>query len=112
MLAIDWLGCLLSGGGLALLLRGPQPLVRTGVALLLGEIGRVMTVLLLGGDLLVLTVGGAFTRMEVSGPAATAAQVGGPLAGVVLGLLLGRRAAADTLVYSLIAGGVNLLILI
>lgn len=111
MLAVDWLGCLLSAGVLALLLRGPRRPLRAGAALLFGEAGRVITVLLVGGDLLSITVGGAFTRLSVAGTGQLVAQAGGLLAGAVLALLLGRRMAGDTLLYALLAGGLTLVLI-
>lgn len=110
MLAVDWLGLALSGALLALALRGPRRPLRAALAVLLGEAGRALVVLLAGDTLTAMTLGGAFTRVATAGLPPLAVQAGGPLAGAALGLVLGKRMARDTLVYTALAGGILLVL--
>lgn len=108
MLAVDWLGLAVSGALLALLLRGPHRLLRVLVAVLLGEAGRALLVLLAGGTLTAMTMGGAFTRVSTQGLPALLVQVGGLLAGAVVGRLFSPQTSRDTLLYAALAGSVIL----
>ncbi|HLN62547.1 MAG TPA: hypothetical protein VK464_13460 [Symbiobacteriaceae bacterium] len=108
MLAVDWLGLLVSGILFALLLRGRHRLLRVLVAVGLGEAGRALLVLLAGDTLTAMTVGGAFTRVSTQALPALLVQVGGLVAGAGVGLLFGRQTSRDTLLYAAVAGGVIL----
>jgi membrane associated rhomboid family serine protease len=106
MLALDWLGLVVSGTLLGLVLRGRRRLLRVVSAVVLGEVGRVLVVLLAGHSLMAMTVAGAFTQVSTPGLPAWLVQVGGLLTGAGLALLFGRQAARDTLLYAALSGGV------
>jgi hypothetical protein len=111
VLAVDWLGWGLTAGALLLLLRGRRRLPRALLATVLGELGRVLLVALLGGRLLALTAGGAFTRMQVDGLPYLLAQLGGLQAGALLGVVFGRQVARDTFLYACLCSVFILLLL-
>lgn len=110
VLIIDWFGCLLTGCALALLLPGQQRLLRTVVTMLLGEVGRAAVVLLVGGEVVAITVGGAFTQLQVDGFPAPLARFGGLFFAALLGLLAGRETSRDLLLYALVTSLAALLL--
>ena len=64
MLAVDWLGLVLTALLLTLLLSGQLRLARALLAMVLVELARLALVLVAGGHLAAWTVGGAFSRVE------------------------------------------------
>lgn len=104
MLALDPLGLSLTMGGLALIFGGRRPLLRAALSVFLGDVGRLLLAAVLGGHLLGVTFGGAFTRLGLSGGSPGLVQWGGLLVGALLGLPLGRRTARDGLIYAALAG--------
>lgn len=110
VLMLDWFGCLLTGCVLALLLPGRHRILRAALAMLLGEAGRTLLVLVGGGQVLSLTVGGAFTALEVEGFPAGLAHFGGLFLGALLGLLAGRETSRDALLYAFYTAAAALLL--
>lgn len=109
MLAVDWLGLLLTAGVLLVLLGGRLRLLRVLAAILLGELGRAAAVMLAGGTLVSLTVGGAFTRMQLVGLPYALVQIGGLLGAAGIGRLFSRRMAGDLLLFAAVTVGAVLL---
>lgn len=100
MLSVDWLGCLLTGAVLSLLLPGRLRPLRALRAIALGEVGRAGMILLLGGELFSLSVGGLFTRLWLDGLPYPLVYLGGLLLGALLGMVSGPRAIPDMLLYA------------
>jgi len=107
---LDWFGCLLTGCVLALLLPGRHRILRAVLAMLLGEAGRTLLILVGGGQVLAITVGGAFTTLRVAGSPAGFAHFGGLFLGALLGLLAGRETSRDALLYALYTAAAALLL--
>lgn len=103
MLAVDWLGCVLTAGLLALLLTGRRRPVRALVAMLLGETGRTGAVLALAGQLDAVTVGGAFTRLTTGEAPGTLFQLAGLVGAALLGYVIHPTVARDTFRYAVLA---------
>lgn len=110
VLMLDWFGCLVTGAALALLLPGRYRILRAVLAMLLGESGRTLLVLVGGGQVLAVTVGGAFTALELEGFPAGFAHFGGLFLGALLGLLAGRETSRDALLYALYTAAAALLL--
>lgn len=99
-MAVDWLGAGLSAAVLSAVLSGPSRPVRALVAILLAETGRLGLALLLAGRPHAWTFGGAFTRLQSTGPHELLIALAGPLLGALVGFALSRRAGWDTMIYA------------
>lgn len=110
MLILDWFGCLLTGCGLAALLPGRHRVTRAVAAMALGELGRALLVFIGGGTLRSVTVGGAFTQMQVDGFPASVVRLGGLYLAALAGLLVGPVIGRDLLLYALYASLAALLL--
>lgn len=105
MLAVDWLGLVLTAGVTALLLPGRYRLLRALAAMLIAEAGRLAVSLVSGSAIFSVTVAGALTRLQTDGPAHPLAQIAGLASGAAIALFFSRRIARDVLIYAAIAGG-------
>lgn len=78
--------------------------------MLLGEVGRLLLVLLGGGEILEMMLGGAFTQLRLVGLPGGLVHFGGLFVGAVLGLLAGRTTGRDVLFYALYTAAAALLL--
>lgn len=104
MLAIDWLGCLVSVGALALLFRGRWALrlLRAVACVALGQLGAAAAALVFGGQVTAITAGGLFTGVEAGGVASAPVTAAGLWVGAFLALPLGPRLRRDSFLYALL----------
>ncbi|HYF93454.1 MAG TPA: hypothetical protein VD969_14675 [Symbiobacteriaceae bacterium] len=110
MLAVDWLGLGLTAAVTAVLLPERYRLLRSLLAMLIAECGRIAVTALVGGAVVSVTVAGAFTSVESEGPAHPLLPAAGMAASAAVAVLLSRRTAKDVLIYSLVAGTAILLL--
>jgi hypothetical protein len=111
VLSVDLIGLALSFFLALLCLPGPRMGFRIPFIILLSEIGRVVTIYVLGAELRALTVGGAFTQAAVSVVPEAFLHLSGLLTGALLGgLFCGRRIFFDGLLYALLTGTLTFLL--
>lgn len=110
MLAIDWLGCLATAGALLLLYRGKWRPARALLALVLGEAGKALAVLFVGGPLRSITVGGAFSGLDSSAAANQILSIAGLWGAAFIAFPFGRQIRRDLLLYAVLGSGAVILL--